>query len=201
MEERMSISQPRIQKWPQGEITLLLSGKDLASLKTVLQLAYPELREMAGHCIRKERPGNTCQPTALVNEICLGFITRHAVFKNRRYFFGAAARAMRRALIDGARKRTTLKRGRHWQRVDFSEAERIGFERPTDLLDFDAALKRLKNEEPLWAQATELRVFGGWSTAEIATILGISESTARRRWASASKWLRQVLQASEKAKA
>jgi len=151
------------------------------------------LHDMALRKVRREAPGRTWQPTALVNEICLRFIEKRPVFKNRRYFFGAASMAMHRILVADARRRHTKKRGGDWQRVNFSEAERIGFEEPAELLDFDAAMKALKREEPLWAEVAELRIFGGWSTTEAATILGVAESTIRRRWAKARNRLRAAL--------
>src|SRR5207248_7041489 len=98
---------------------------------------------IAAHHLRNEAPGRTSQPTALSHETFLRFVGEGAVFNNRNHFFSAASKAMRRILVEGARKRRAHKRGGNLQRVDFSEADRIGFERPSDLLDFNAALMRL----------------------------------------------------------
>jgi RNA polymerase sigma factor (TIGR02999 family) len=177
-----------------GEITLLLSGtKNPDALRTVMQLAYDELHSIAARHCYNEPPGRSLQPTALVSEACIRLIKDGAVFQNRRHFFGAASKAMRRAIVDSARRRRAKKRGGDWQRVDFAEAERIGFERPSELLDFDAALARLERLQPRLCEIAELRVFGELSTKEIATILDIGQSTARRRWAKAKKWLREAI--------
>ncbi len=189
----MQNSKSKVRPSP-GEITLLLTDlTNPESLKSVMRLAYSELHDIAVHHVRGEAPGRTWQPTELVNEICLRFIEKRAVFKNRRYFFVAASTAMRRILVSSARRRRAKKHGGGWRRVDFSEAERIGFEQPTDLLDFDAALKQLTAEKPLWAEAAELRIFGGWSSAETATILSVSASTVRRRWGKARARLHATL--------
>jgi RNA polymerase sigma factor (TIGR02999 family) len=179
-----------------GELTLLLSDvNNPEALWTVMRLAYNELHSIAGAHFRREFPGRTLQPTALLHEACLRLIEGGAVLQNRRHFFGAASKAMRRILVDSARRRRATKRGGQWRRVEFSEAERIGFEQQDDLLDFHAALTRLAAAKPLWSEVAELRVFGGWSTAEAAVILEIATSTARRRWALARRWLREDLTA------
>lgn len=180
------------------DITLLLSEtENPESLWTVMQWAYAELHRIAvGRC-RSEAPGHTLSATALLNEACVRLF-QSGPYKNRRHFFGAASKVMRRILTEGGRRRHALKRGGNLRRVDFSEAERIGFERPSDLLDFDVALTRLAAVKPLWSEVAELRVFGGWKTTEIATILGCGESTARSRWAKAKKWLASTLANSAK---
>jgi RNA polymerase sigma factor (TIGR02999 family) len=158
-----------------------------------MQWAYPQLHDIAVHHFRIESPGRTLQPTALINEMCLRFFEEKAIFKNRRYFFRAASTAMRRVLVDRARGRRAKKRGGDWQRVDFGEAERIGFEQPTELLNFDAALKRLQTVQPRWGEVVELRVFGQLSTVEVASVLGIAQSTAGKHWTRAKAWLRDDL--------
>lgn len=180
-----------------GQITHILSLKnDPESLKKLLELAYGELHGIAIHKLRSERPGHTLQPTALVNQICLGFLEEGAVFKNRRHFFGAVSKAMRRVLVDSSRRRRARKRGGGWRRVDFREAERIGFEQPSQLLEFDHVLKRLELAKPAWGETAELRVFGGLTSREAAAVLGVAESTVRRRWAKARTWLREALASS-----
>jgi len=180
-----------------GEITLILANvNDPDSLKIVMALAYEELHSVASRQCRNEPTGRTWQPTALLNEACIRLMAAGTTLKNRRHFFGAASHAMRRILIERARWRKAQKRGGRWRRVDFSEAEAIGFEQTSDLLDFNAALTRLGKVEPRLSEVAELRVFGGWSTCEIATILGIGPSTARRRWALARNRIREILEVS-----
>ena len=106
-----------------GDFSLLLSNlKNPESLRQVLELAYPELHDIAVHHVRSESPGCTLQPTELVNVVVIGFIQHGTVFKNRRYFFGAVSEAMRRVLVNRARRYSAKKRGGGWQRVDFREA-------------------------------------------------------------------------------
>lgn len=177
-----------------GELTLLLRDeKNPGRLQAVLDLAYDEMRGMASGHLRRERPGHSWQRTVLVNEACVRLLESGASFENRRHFFGAASRAMREVLFDRARQRKALKRGRHWTRVDLEVAAEIGFEHPTDLLDFNAALNGLEKTHPDWGKVVELRVFGGWSFIAIADILGIGESTARHRCTKAKEWLRAAL--------
>ena len=177
-----------------GEMTLLLSKiNDPKSLATVVRLASHELHAIAVHHFRSEVSGRTLQPTALVNEMWIRFIKRGKGFKNRHYFFKAASETMRHVLVEAARKRRALKRGGDLQRIDFSYAEQIGFEDSHELLDFDAALERLESLHPTWSEVAQLRVFGGLTTPEAAVVLDIGQSTARRRWALARRWLRVAL--------
>ncbi len=177
-----------------GELTLLLADtKNPDRLHAVLRLAYDEMRVMAGGHLRRERPGHSWQRTVLANEACIRLIKSGTSFKNRRHFFGAASRAMRQVLLDHARRRNAQRRGRGWQRIDLQTAEEIGFEYASDLLDFDAVLSRLEKANPTLSQIVELRVFGGLSFREIAEMLGIGESTARRRCERAKYWLRTAL--------
>ena len=154
-----------------------------------MRLAYAELHGIAVYQSRKEPNAHSLQPTDLLNEACARLLTGKTIYKNRRYFFGAASKAMARILVESARRRSTRKRGGNFRRVDFSEAERIGFQQPSELLDFHAALTRLAVHEPRWSEIAQLRVFGEFSTTEIANILGCGESTARRHWALARRWL------------
>jgi RNA polymerase sigma factor (TIGR02999 family) len=174
-------------------MTLLLSSSNPESLQTVLQLAYDELHGIAVRHFRNEPAGRTLQPTDILHEACLRFIRSGPVFKNRKLFFSAASKYMRRVLVESARRRGATKREGHRLRVDFSEAERIGFEQPKELLDFDLALGRLEAFNPRLSEVAQLRVFGGMSTPEAARVLGIGASTARRRWAQARVWLRHAL--------
>jgi RNA polymerase sigma factor (TIGR02999 family) len=174
-------------------MTLLLASNNPEALRTVMRLAYDELHGIAVRHFRNETPGRTLQPTDILHEACLRLIQAGPVFKNRKLFFSAASKCMRRVLVDCARRRRANKREGRRRRVDISEAERIGFEQPKELLDFDLALTRLEAFKPRWSEVAELRVFGGLSTPEAASILGIGASTARRRWARARVWLRNDL--------
>jgi RNA polymerase sigma-70 factor (ECF subfamily) len=177
-----------------GTFTLILSDKtNPDSLRTVMALAYDELRAIAAHHCRKERPSRTMQPTALVNEAYLRLIKSDVTFKNRKHFFCTASRAMRRILVDTARRRKAKIRGGNWHRTDFTEAERIGFEQPSDFLDFETALARLEALDRRLSEIVELRVFGGCSNNEAAMILGMGNATARRQWSNAKKWLRDAI--------
>jgi RNA polymerase sigma factor (TIGR02999 family) len=177
-----------------GHITLLLSQtNDPDSLAAVMRLTYEEMRGIARKYIRREHRKPSWQPTDLLNETCLRLMRIREPFENRRHFFLAAAATMRHLIIDRVRRRRARVRGGDWQRVDFSEAERVGFADPGELLDFHDALGRLKTVNPVWSAAVELRVFGGWSHAEVATIMGIGESTARRYWSRGLNWLREAL--------
>ena len=158
-----------------------------------MRLAYSELHNIAVHHFRQELLVQSLQPTDILNEACVRLLTDGTMYKNRRYFFGAASQAMHRILVENARRRGARKRGGGFRRVDFSEAERIGFEQPSELLDFHTALRRLGKVNPRWAETAELRVFGEWSTPEVAVILGIGQSTARRRWQKAREWIRDTI--------
>ena len=177
-----------------GTLTLILSDKKNSdSLRTVLRLVYDELHGIAVRHCRQESPCRTLQPTALLNEACIRLLESDTRFENRRHFFGAASKTMRRVLVDHARRRRARIRGGTWRRVAFEEAEQIGFEQPTDLLDFNAALTRLEAVKPGLSQIVELRVFGGFTNNEVAVILGIGKSTARRKWSVATKQLRSAI--------
>ena len=183
-----------VAKPPAGEITLALSDlTNPENIRTLARLVYRELHTIAVANIRSEGAGRSLQASDLLNEASIRLLKAEAKYKNRRYFFGAAARMMRRILVDRARKRNAKKRGGHLRRVDLAEAERIGFDRPSDLLDLDTALRRLAAIDPKLSEVSELRVFGGWSSRETATILACGESTVRKRWATARKWLRSEL--------
>lgn len=187
----LAIPSPREKR-----ITLLLSEIPTPeALRAVMDLAYPQLHNIAVHYIRNEPRGRTLQATALLHEGCIRLLESPSNFRNKKrgYFFRAASKAMRRVLVDDARHHGAKKRGGNWNRVEFSEAERIGFENPYELLDFDLALARLEKLNAAWSAVTELRIFGQLSAAQTAAVLGIGESTARRHWTQAKTWLRQNL--------
>ncbi len=162
---------------------------DEAAAAELLPLIYGELRRLAEARMAGEKPGQTLQATALVHEAYLRLVGDELSWDGRAHFFGAAAEAMRRILIDRARAKGTAKRGGSWRRVALDPAALTLDEVPAELLDLDEALERFAAEDPLKARLVELRFFGGLSMAEAAGLLGISTATATRHWAFARAWL------------
>lgn len=179
-----------------GEITRLLeawSAGNEEALEELMPLVHSELRSIAAGQLRRERASHTLQATALVNEAFLRLVDQHRVqWRSRSQFFGVAATAMRRILVDHARKRRAQKRGGDPQRVPLDQVE-ISVEPDVDLLDLDDALTRLAALDPRQARVVELRFFAGCTMEEIADVLHISKSTAKRQWRLARVWLRADL--------
>ena len=168
-----------------------LKSGDAAALDQLLPIVYRELHQMAERAMRKERSGDSLQPTALVNEAYMRLVGSSGAapeFENRRVFFGAAAEAMRRVLIDRARARNAEKRGEGKQAVTFHDLA-VEVEEDVDLLALDEALAALEGRSPEMADAVKLRFFGGLSPEEAAEVLGVSESTFFRQWRFARAWL------------
>ena len=160
----------------------------------ILPLVYSELRKLAAIRIAQEAPGNTLQPTALVHEAWLRLgANPNQVWDNPRHFFMAAAEAMRRILIDRARRRKRLKRGGDLRPVPIEELELAVDADPDSLLLVEEALERFAAHDPEKAELIKLRFFVGLSLEETARVLGISEPTAKRRWAYARAWLFQEM--------
>jgi RNA polymerase sigma factor (TIGR02999 family) len=157
----------------------------------VLPLVYDELRRLAAHRLAQEAPGQTLQPTALVHEAYLRLVIdgadRH--WDGRRHFFAAAAEAMRRILVDNARRKRRVKRGGRWQRQDLDPDQFHASAESDDLLALHEALERLTAADPQVAELVTLRYFAGLSLPEVAATLGISLRTAERWWAYARAWL------------
>jgi RNA polymerase sigma factor (TIGR02999 family) len=156
----------------------------------LLPLVYDELRKLAAQKLVQEKPGQTLQATALVHEAYLRLVdvAQAQHWNSRGHFFAAAAEAMRRILIDGARRKRRPKHGGDRQRIDLDEA--LSLDNPRDdLLALDEALTRLAAQEPIKAELVKLRYFAGLSLEETASILGISPATAKRYWAVARAWL------------
>jgi RNA polymerase sigma factor (TIGR02999 family) len=164
---------------------------DRAAASELLPLVYAELRRLAVYRMRKEQPGVTLQPTALVHEAYMRLLGDAEVqWDGRAHFFGAAAEAMRRILIEGARRRKSLKLGGNIQRRELSESDAVvDSENSAELLDLDAALTKLAADEPDLARLVELRYFAGLSVDEAAEALGISPRSVKRNWAYARAWL------------
>lgn len=177
-----------------NDITRILAaaqGGDGASAEELLALVYDELRRLAAAKMAREAPGHTLQPTALVHEAWLRLVApeEQARFQNRAHFFGAAAEAMRRILIDRARKKLALKRGGHPERVDMDAIELPSPMPDDELLALDEALDRLATVDTRAAEMVKLCFFVGLTQEEAAGELGVSVSTAERVWAFARAWL------------
>ena len=183
----------------QAQLTELLeawSRGDPAALDKLTPLIYGQLRKLAKFHMSRERPGHTLQPTALINEAFLRLVSvQHAEWKSRRYFYAAASQIMRRVLVDYARKKRSAKRGREAKHVPFEEALAKPDYAPAaaDIVAFDEALTRLKENDARKAQVLELWFLGGMTIEEIAEIMEISISTIRRDLDFAKVWLAREL--------
>ena len=161
----------------------------------LLELVYQDLRHLTNHKMAQEPPGQTLQPTALVHEAWLRLVgSEHPNFENRAHFFSAAAEAMRRILIDRARRRSALRHGGQLRRVDLDECNVAAPEADAELLAVHEALDELAEEYPMQAEVVKLRYFGGQTNEETAQILGISLTTVKNYWAFARAWIRQQVQ-------
>lgn len=183
------------------EVTQLLQAwrkGDQAAFEQLLPVVYDELRLLARRYLRRERQGHTLQTSALVHEAYLRLLKPEGeeggAFENRAHFFGVAAHAMRRVLVDNARRRNFAKRGggvaRH---VELEEAATLAVGRDAELVALDDALQELSRLDPRKCRVMELRYFGGLSVEETATALGISVATVMREWSTARAWLRREL--------
>jgi RNA polymerase sigma factor (TIGR02999 family) len=176
-----------------GEITQILNAikeGDPGAASQLLPLVYDELRQLAAHRLAGQTPGQTLQPTALVHEAYLRLVgdLGGEYWDSRGHFFAACAEAMRRILVENARRKQAVKHGGGRRRVPLEEFHRVS-ESPHDLLDLDDALTRLAAEDPAKAHLVQLRFFAGLSTPEAAAALGVSVATAERWWAYARAWL------------
>lgn len=178
------------------DITRLLarwSDGDPKALAELMPLVYAELRRLAVAQMRRERPDHTLQPTALVHEAYLRLAGHRAGFRSRVHFYGAAAQAMRRILVDHARSRSAQKRGQRDPLVDLDKVVGVGRERQVDLVALDGALERLASVAARAAKVVELRFFGGLSVDETAAFMDISPATVKREWSFARAWLFRAL--------
>src|SRR5207249_3298293 len=185
-----------------ADVTFLLDAAaagDRKAAADLLPLVYDELRKLAAARMADEASGQTLQPTALVHEAYLRLVgpADAARWDNRGHFFAAAAEAMRRILVDAARRKRTEKHGGRRQRVDLPDVPAEAEVADEKLLALDAALTRLAAEDPVAARVVELRHFAGLSIEEAATALGLSRATAYRHWRYARAWLRDAIAGAE----
>ena len=190
------------------DVTLLLNEIERGNVsgEALLPLVYEELRQLAASQMRQERSGQTLQATALVHEAFLRLTgDQQPSWQNRRHFFGAAAQAMQRILVEQARRKQRIKHGGNRQRVDWNQVEpdavHPNFAVSSDLsndedqlLALDEALDELEREAPQKAELVRLRYFVGLTEAEAAETLGISRATASRWWTYAKAWLFERIQ-------
>jgi RNA polymerase sigma factor (TIGR02999 family) len=185
-----------------GDVTRLLGaagGGDRAAVDQLYRAVYSELHRLAQSQMRREGRALTLQPTVLVNEAYLRLAPGAADWENRRHFFGAAAEAMRRILVDHARQRLSQKRGAGAERVTLSGVDLPAESADADVLDIDAALTKLAGERPRLAELVTLRFFAGLSIEDAARALDVSPATAKRDWNFARAWLRDHIEAQRSA--
>ena len=178
-----------------SDVTHILSKieqGDPTAAEKLLPLVYDELRKLAAAKLSHEKPGQTLQATALVHDAYLKLVDADKVehWNGRGHFFGAAAEAMRRILVDSAKRKQSAKRGGQLQRVGFNEDQIVAPSRNIDLIALDEALSELAVHDPRKAELVKLRYFVGLTICQAADVLRISESTADADWAYAKSWLR-----------
>jgi len=172
------------------ELLIRWSNGDRTALDRLMPLIYDELRRLARHYMRRERPGHTLQTTALVHEAYLKLVDQTKVrWHNRAHFFGIAANLMRQILVQHARRRHAAKRGGARSSVSLEDAVGLSEEPVVDLVALDQALIRLDALDPQKSRIVELRFFGGLTVDETAEVLGLSPRTVKRQWRVAKAWL------------
>lgn len=166
------------------------AGGDQQALEQLTPKIYSELRRIAGHCMRNERPGQTIQTTALVHEAWLRLVDVNNVqWEHRAHFFAICATMMRRILLDRARRRSAAKRGGQNAAVNLDEVPDVSSGRARELIALDDALNALATVDERKARVIELRFFGGLSVEESAEVLKVSPDTVMRDWRLARAWL------------
>jgi RNA polymerase sigma factor (TIGR02999 family) len=181
------------------EVTRILSqieSGEVGAADRLLPLVYEELRKLAVAKLAHENPGQTLQATALVHEAYLRLVgpAGESNWECRGHFFAAAAEAMRRILVENARRKSRLKHGGELRRVELPEEGIADTPRDEQLILLDEALARLRAVRPQAADIVKLRFFGGQTAEEAAAIAGVSERTARRLWVYAQAWLRREME-------
>jgi RNA polymerase sigma factor (TIGR02999 family) len=181
-----------------NDVTQILSrieSGDPSASEQLLPLVYDELRKLAAQRLTQEKPGQTLQATALVHEAYLRLVdgSQPKHWNSRGHFFGAAAEAMRRILVESARSKAREKRGGDWKRVDFEALDVTTSVSPDQLVALDDAIQRLAALDQIAGDLVKLRYFAGLSLDEAASAVGISTATGYRHWAYARAWLRSEL--------
>lgn len=185
---------PLLRNRSMSDVTQILNAierGDAHAADELLPLVYEELRKLATHKMSNEQPGQTLQPTALVHEAWLRLVGKDspAQFNSRGHFFGAAAEAMRRILIENARRKSAQRHGGGQQRVDIQEVDVAAEAGDAELIAINDALEKLALQDKPKAELVKLRYFVGLTIEEAAGILGISQPTAKRHWNYARAWL------------
>jgi RNA polymerase sigma factor (TIGR02999 family) len=181
---------------PKSITQLLIEWRegDETALNRLIPLVYEELRRLAHHYMRRERPGHTLQTTDLVNEAYLRLVDHKGMrWQNRAHFYAVAAQAMRRILVDHARSRSYAKRGGGGRLVGLDEATDLAQHKAADMIMLDDALSELAAFDARKSKIVELRYFGGMSVEETAEVLGISPVTVMREWSTAKGWLLRAM--------
>jgi RNA polymerase sigma factor (TIGR02999 family) len=185
-----------ISRMSMSDVTRILTAIEQGDAKAadeLLPLVYDELRRLAAWKLSREKPGQTLQATALVHEAYIRLVGEEAQnWKSRTHFFAAAAEAMRRILVDNARRKRSLKYGGGHRRVDLNEVAVAGDDKAPldDLITLDEALGELSKKDKVKADLVKLRYFAGLTCEQAAEVLGISHNTADQYWAYARAWLR-----------
>jgi RNA polymerase sigma factor (TIGR02999 family) len=176
-----------------SDVTLILQAigrGEERTLDELLPVVYEELRQMAAARMIQESAGHTLQPTALVHEAWLRLVSDgNRTWKSRAYFFSAAAEAMRRILIESARRKSRLKHGGGQKRLNIEEVDLADTTPDDKVLLINDALEQLEAENPDRGRVVVLKYFGGLTNKEVAEVLGISERTVDRHWVCAKEWL------------
>lgn len=175
------------------DVTQLLidwSNGDKKALDKLVPIVEQELRRLAHHYMRGERPGHTLQTTALVNEAFVRLANRKKVqWQNRAHFFGISAQLMRTILVDHARSHACAKRGGRAEKLELNEALVVSQQKASEVIALDEALKELEAIDPRQSRIVELRFFGGLTVEEAAEVLHVSPITIKREWSTAKAWL------------
>jgi RNA polymerase sigma-70 factor, ECF subfamily len=175
----------------------IVAGNRGAS-EQLFALVYDDFRKLAGMYLKRERAGHTLQPTALVHEAYLKLIDQTRVeWHGKTHFFAVGAQAMRRILVDHARRRNRLKHGGGRYRICLNEGLALSPQKDEDLLAVDEALQKLTTVDPRQATIVELRFFGGLSVEEVAEVLGVSKRTVEKEWTMVRAWLRSEISGDE----
>jgi RNA polymerase sigma factor (TIGR02999 family) len=179
-----------------SDVTRILSQIESSApgaAEQLLPLVYDELRKLAAAKLAQEKPGQTLQPTALVHDAYIRLVTGETgqSWQNRAHFFAAAAEAMRRILVEIARKKQRIKHGGQCERLEIADC--AAPQTNVDVLAMDEALKKLAAEDPLAAKVVELRYFSGLGHEDVANALGVTVYQARQKWTYARAWLRATV--------